>query len=82
MSNVTPIKDKAIEKISLTDIDLDFHNPRFGNGEFTEQTSQPEILNFIVKNFGVDDVLSSLSVNGFFAAEPIVVKRNGSRYVV
>lgn len=82
MSNVTPIKDKAIEKISLTDIDLDVHNPRFGNGEFTEQTSQPEILNFIVKNFGVDDVLSSLSVNGFFAAEPIVVKRNGSRYVV
>jgi len=75
-------KERQIEKIDLDKIDLDINNPRFGNGEFDVETSQPEIVNFIVKNFGVDDVLSSLAVNGYFAAEPIVCRKNGDRFTV
>lgn len=76
------VKDKSIEKIKISDIDLDVNNPRFGDGEFDSTTSQSEVLNFIVSNFGVDDVLSSLSVNGFFAAEPLICKKKNGRYVV
>ncbi|HDG8096114.1 TPA: hypothetical protein PCO36_004775 [Klebsiella oxytoca] len=76
------IQDKIIEKISLSEIDLDINNPRFGDGDFNEETTQTEVLNFIVDNFGVDDVLSSLSVNGYFSAEPLICKKKGERYVV
>ncbi len=50
---------------------LDGNNPRLGAqaGQFR---SEVDILDTIVKVFGVDDVLSSLAVNGYFAAEPLV----------
>lgn len=50
---------------------LDHENPRFGlHGNAL--ISQTEVLDHIVRTFGVDDVLSSISVNGFFEAEPLV----------
>lgn len=76
------LADKNIQRIKLDDILLDPSNPRFGNGDFTNTTPQPDVLNFIVSNFGVDDVLSSLSVNGYFTAEPLVCMKEGSRYKV
>lgn len=64
---------KPIE-VSLDDLLLDKDNPRFG---FQDKTiiSQDAILDRIVEKFGVDDVLSSLAVNGYFAAEPMVCRR-------
>lgn len=38
-------------------------------------SNEVEILDTIVNVFGVDDVLSSLAVNGYFAAEPLVGAR-------
>lgn len=52
---------------------LDSQNPRFGQQEAS--SSQAQILDHIVDKFGVDDVLSSLAVNGYFEAEPLVGKR-------
>jgi len=57
--------------IPLSDLELDARNPRFG-GLGTNDASQRDILNRIVTVFGVGDVLSSLAVNGFFQAEPLV----------
>jgi hypothetical protein len=34
-----------------------------------------DILDFIVENFGVEDVISSLAYNGYFAAEPLIARR-------
>lgn len=85
MASNTPdieFKQRQIEKIDLEKIDLDINNPRFGSEKFDVETSQPEIVNFIVRSFGVDDVLSSLAVNGYFAAEPIVCRKNGDRFTV
>lgn len=42
-------------------------------GKFTEQA---DVLDHIVATFGVDDVLSSLAVNGYFDAEPLVCRRD------
>lgn len=54
----------------LNDLLLDKDNSRFGNLE--RSSSQADILDHIVEKFGVDDVLSSLAVNGYFDAEPLV----------
>ena len=63
-----------VNRMPLGELYLDAENPRFGqlNGELANQT---EILDHIVATFGVDDVLSSLAVNGYFDAEPLVCRQ-------
>jgi hypothetical protein len=60
-----------IREYELSELELDGNNPRLGNkaGTFT---SQDQILDEVVDRFGVEDILSSLAVNGYFAAEPLV----------
>lgn len=69
--------------IPLNQLNLDARNPRFGI-EKGLRPNQTDILDFIVDNFGVEDVISSLAYNGYFAAEPIIARReaDGSLTVV
>lgn len=61
---------------------LDKDNPRFG-GIAAGGDSQTNILDHIVTTYGVRDVLSSLSVNGYFKAEPVVGRsQTGSEDIV
>jgi hypothetical protein len=55
---------------------LDVDNPRFG--ELEKGIGQASVLDMIVERFGVEDVLSSLSINGFFSAEPLVCRASGN----
>lgn len=57
-------------ELEISKLLLDPSNPRFG--DLDEKAEQHEIVDLIVKQFGVEDVLSSLSVNGFFSAEPLI----------
>lgn len=76
------IKDKQLELLQLDELLLDEMNPRFANYEAARST-QRDILNGIVKQFGIDDVLSSISVSGYFSAEPLVCRKtNDSKYIV
>lgn len=76
------VKDKQIKPIQLDKLLLDPNNPRFA--EFIgERSTQRDILNIIVRQFGVDDVLSSIAVSGYFSAEPLVCREmNDGTYVV
>ena len=65
----------------LSELELDPSNPRFPP-ELSERSTQRDILNVIVRHFGVDDVLSSISVSGYFAAEPLVCRERGGKLVV
>ena len=58
--------------MQLSNLHLDPHNPRFGLQD--RSSSQEQILDHIVEKFGVNDVLSSLAVNGYFEAEPLVCR--------
>ena len=73
-----------IELVPLDQLHLDTRNPRFG-GRAGELKNEVAVLDTIVDKFGVEDVLSSLAVNGFFDAEPLVglrdKKRGGIRIV-
>lgn len=55
----------------LDQLHLDGSNPRLGAqaGKFRNEV---EILDAVVSVHGVDDVLSSIAVNGYFEAEPMV----------
>jgi len=60
--------------VPLSELNLDSRNPRFGV-EKGQRGNQIDILDFIVENFGVEDVISSLAYNGYFAAEPLIARR-------
>jgi hypothetical protein len=74
MTNPTAADAPNQMNLNLSDIDLDESNPRFG-APMGGTTSQRQVLDRIVEQFGVDDLLSSMSVNGYFSAEPVVVTR-------
>ncbi|WP_186169823.1 hypothetical protein [Burkholderia gladioli] len=67
--------------IALRDLDLDEKNPRFGR-RAGHVGAQSDSLDYIVENFGVDNLLSSLAINGYFDAEPLIVRPAGDRFVV
>ena len=68
-----PFEGRQVNFISLAKLLLDPDNPRFGlQGR---SGSQEQILDIIVEKFGVNDVLSSLAVNGYFEAEPLVCRK-------
>jgi hypothetical protein len=64
-------KEERIERLRLEDIHLDTRNPRFG-GTAGSMRNETQILDTLVGKFGIEDVLSSLAVNGYFDAEPLV----------
>ncbi len=64
---------RQVTHVMLNHLLLDDRNPRFGLQN--RSASQEQILDLIVEKFGVDDVLSSLAVNGYFEAEPLVCRR-------
>ena len=69
----SPLAGREIARIDAGDLLLDESNPRFGMQQ--AGSGQAELLDHIVKTFGIDDVLSSLAVNGYFEAEPLVCRR-------
>lgn len=72
------LKHKAVQYINIEDLELDVENPRFGEDSSSSDT-QVDVLNNIVKNYGVTDVISSIAVNGYFSAEPMVVRENNNK---
>ena len=72
-NNAGELPVRGVERVRLADLLLDADNPRFGQQD--AGGSQAELLDHLVQKFGVDDVLSSLSVNGYFEAEPMVCRR-------
>jgi len=77
------LPNEDVEWHPLSNLLLDAHNPRFGELA-QERRNQTDILDFIVKTFGVADLLSSLAVNGYFAAEPMVCRSgdDGGKLIV
>ncbi|CAD7562659.1 Phage protein [Citrobacter europaeus] len=76
------LKSRQVIELPIEYLKLDEKNPRFGE-DFSGKATQIDVLNNIVKNYGVTDVLSSIAINGYFSAEPMVVKKiNEKEYTV
>ncbi len=65
----------------LEELHFDMENPRYGgrSGEFKTETAA---LNYIVENFGIDDVISSIAANGYFESEPLVGVETNKRITI
>ena len=61
--------ERPVELRFLEELEFDLRNPRYGAGAANIHT-ESEALDHIVRMFGVNDVLSSIAVNGFFDSEP------------
>lgn len=68
-----PLEGRSTSLVGLNSLLLDPDNPRFG--QQGKGRNQEQILDLIVEKFGVNDVLSSLAVNGYFDAEPMVCRK-------
>ncbi|SPH20355.1 hypothetical protein ASD8599_01091 [Ascidiaceihabitans donghaensis] len=69
------------DRINISELLLDESNPRFG--ELERGVEQSQLVDLIIDKFGIEDVVSSLAMNGFFAAEPLVcVRRADGKLVV
>lgn len=75
------LADREVRRIELPNLLLDRENPRFGRK--AASSSQADVLDAIVR-LDVKDVLSSLAVNGYFEAEPLVCRSlpNSTEHVV
>ena len=62
-------------EIALAHLELDRHNARFGLDD-QQQRDQADVLDHIVETFGVDDVLSSIAINGYMSPEPVVCRED------
>lgn len=80
-SKASSVSDRIAANRPLTSLLLDIQNPRFGDVR-SDLATQTAVLDHIVANYGVDDVISSLAVNGYFKAEPLVGKENGQSIVI
>src|ERR1035441_7155087 len=63
--------EHPVELCYLEELQFDLRNPRYGAGAAKIKTER-EALDHIIETFGVNDVLSSIAVNGFFDSEPLV----------
>ena len=65
----------------ISDLLLDGSNPRFG--ELERGAEQSQLVDLIIDKFGIEDVVNSLAINGFFSAEPLVcVRRDDGKLIV
>lgn len=67
------IEGSIPDKKLISELLLDEGNPRFG--DLDRNADQSQLVDMIITRFGIDDVLNSLALNGFFQAEPLVCMR-------
>ena len=70
-SSPSTAPERPVELFYLEELVFDLRNPRYGAGAAKINTER-EALDHIVSTFGVNDVISSIAVNGFFDSEPLV----------
>jgi len=70
-----------IRRIPLKDLLLDKENPRFG-GNLSTPEDQASLLDSIIEQHGINDLLASMSENGYFNTEPVVAVEQDGKFTV
>src|SRR5580700_9795578 len=63
--------NKAIEPIKVSDIHLDHNNPRLPKN--VQQSGEKAILNWMLVNANLLELMASITENGYFDGEPILI---------
>jgi DNA-binding transcriptional MerR regulator len=70
-----------IVQIELEKLILDFQNPRLVEFGITKSSKEEEILEILWDEMAVNELMYSIVLNGFWTYEPLIVVKNGDKYV-
>ena len=82
MINATNMKDKktSIEYLPIENLFLDKDNPRFAG--MLRETSQKGITQMLWGEMHLDELIFSISANGYYVQEPLLVVKESDKFVV
>lgn len=77
-------------EVSLDDLYLDIHNPRFIGKDFKvaksadplDMKAQERVRKFLVDSFGVDDIIDSIQEVGFLKMDRMVIRPYNDKFIV
>ncbi|HGN2285727.1 TPA: ParB N-terminal domain-containing protein [Proteus mirabilis] len=82
MSNSTP-KPYTTSKIAPEHLLLDYKNPRLFTGhEFDVKAEQSELVKSLARTADLEELIKSISENGYLPIEPMVIIERDGKYVV
>lgn len=73
---------EQIQMISVDQLHLDKENPRLPERLRSGDTTEREVLNWMLSDATLVDLMASISENGFFSGEPIIGIEEGSNIII
>jgi hypothetical protein len=71
-----------IQYLPLDKLDFDPQNPRFSRYFANDPQPENHIVERMIKNENVQELIGSIAEQGYFLGEPLLVAKNGKRYIV
>jgi hypothetical protein len=71
-----------IQYLPLNKLDFDPQNPRFSRYFANDPQPENHIVERMIKNENVQELMGSIAEQGYFLGEPLLVAKNGKRYIV
>ena len=71
-----------IQYLPLDKLDFDPQNPRFSRYFANDPQPEDHIVERMIKNEIVQELMGSIAEQGYFSGEPLLVAKNGKRYIV
>lgn len=72
--------NNLFELLNIDELILDPHNPRLPEGLNTD--SEIDVINWMLESSTLLDLMGSISQNGFFEGEPIIVQKINKSFIV
>jgi len=71
-----------IQRVPITDLHLDWKNPRLAEFGITDRTGERDILEVLWENMAVEEIVLSMVAHGFFDTEPLITTKEDGEEVV
>lgn len=78
----TQIESAKIESLPVNELNFDRQNPRLVGYGIRPTTPDEEVIKILWQEMAVDEVAMSIVASGYWAHEPLIVTKEGSKWVV
>ena len=77
------MQEKDTDKtLPTADLHFDRHNPRLAEYGITKSTTDDDIISILWDAMDVRELIQSIAARGYFAHEPLIVTKEGDKYIV
>ena len=77
-----PLPDGKFERIKVSDLHVDWRNPRLVEYGIKAETEESEVLEILWNEMAVDEVAMSIAASSFWGHEPLLVTDENGKLVV